>query len=225
MKKTKKTIKKKQQENPFSLRKHLEDRGITQTDVAKMLGVSQQYVYAIFSGRQKIGAKTAQKLCDAYGVPVEDAIRNSVSPTLQKAPEVSETNEISAKETQTSDLQDIMLEYHVSPKAQTILSLHVKIDLLLAEKEEMQKELRSLYMQIGKLEAKRKTKASQKAPKASPEDKENTAIKEPKEKTKKPGKAAQKSNKKTTEKAKKESPKKGRKSPITKKKTKNAKTM
>ena len=89
----------------------------------------------------------------------------------------------------------------------------------------MQKELRSLYMQIGKLEAKRKTKASQKAPKASPEDKENTAIKEPREKTKKPEKAVQTSNKKTTEKAKKESPKKGRKSPITKKKTKNAKTM
>jgi transcriptional regulator with XRE-family HTH domain len=219
MKKTKKTTKKEQPENPFSLRKHLEDRGITQTDVAKVLGVSQQYVYAIFSGRQKIGARTAQKLCDAYGVPVEDAIRNSVSPILHQALAAAE---ISANESQTSDIDELMLEHNVSPKAQTILSLHVKINLLLAEKEEMQKELKSLYMQIGKLAAKSKAKTAKKSAKTSAETKEKATIKEPKEKAK--NKTATKHKKKTVVKAKKETLKKGRKSPVSQKKT-NAKTM
>ena len=44
------------------------NKGLSQTDVADMLGTSPQYICAIFSGRKSIGKKQAVKLEELFGL-------------------------------------------------------------------------------------------------------------------------------------------------------------
>lgn len=44
------------------------NKGLSQTDVANMLGTSPQYVCAIFSGRKSIGKKQAVKFEELFGL-------------------------------------------------------------------------------------------------------------------------------------------------------------
>lgn len=44
------------------------DKGLSQTDVAKMLGTSPQYISAIFSGRKNVGKKQAVKFEELFGL-------------------------------------------------------------------------------------------------------------------------------------------------------------
>ena len=44
------------------------NKGLSQTDVANMLGTSPQYVCAIFSGRKSIGKKQAVRLEELFGL-------------------------------------------------------------------------------------------------------------------------------------------------------------
>ena len=44
------------------------NKGLSQTDVANMLGTSPQYISAIFSGRKNVGKKQAAKLEQLFGL-------------------------------------------------------------------------------------------------------------------------------------------------------------
>lgn len=44
------------------------NKGLSQTDVANMLGTSPQYICAIFSGRKSIGKKQAVKFEELFGL-------------------------------------------------------------------------------------------------------------------------------------------------------------
>lgn len=44
------------------------NKGLSQTDVANMLGTSPQYICAIFSGRKSIGKKQAVRLEELFGL-------------------------------------------------------------------------------------------------------------------------------------------------------------
>lgn len=44
------------------------DKGLSQTDVANMLGTSPQYISAIFSGRKNVGKKQAVKFEELFGL-------------------------------------------------------------------------------------------------------------------------------------------------------------
>lgn len=44
------------------------NKGLSQTDVAKMLGTSPQYISAIFSGRKNVGKKQAVKFEELFGL-------------------------------------------------------------------------------------------------------------------------------------------------------------
>lgn len=46
------------------------DKGLSQTDVAKMMGTSPQYISAIFSGRRHVGKAQAEKLENLFGLSV-----------------------------------------------------------------------------------------------------------------------------------------------------------
>ena len=49
----------------------LSSEGITQKDVAEKLGVSEQFVNALFNGRREFGKKTGQPILDAVGLTFE----------------------------------------------------------------------------------------------------------------------------------------------------------
>ena len=44
------------------------NKGLSQTDVANMLGTSPQYINAIFSGRKNVGKKQAVKFEELFGL-------------------------------------------------------------------------------------------------------------------------------------------------------------
>ena len=44
------------------------NKGLSQTDVANMLGTSPQYISAIFSGRKNVGKKQAVKFEELFGL-------------------------------------------------------------------------------------------------------------------------------------------------------------
>ena len=44
------------------------NKGLSQTDVANMLGTSPQYISAIFSGRKNVGKKQAVKFEEIFGL-------------------------------------------------------------------------------------------------------------------------------------------------------------
>ena len=44
------------------------DKGLSQTDVAKMLGTTPQYISALFSGRKNVGKKQAVKFEELFGL-------------------------------------------------------------------------------------------------------------------------------------------------------------
>lgn len=44
------------------------EKGITQDDIARKLGVSQSYVSALLTGRKSFGKKQAQRFSEAYGL-------------------------------------------------------------------------------------------------------------------------------------------------------------
>lgn len=50
------------------LRYFFNDRGITQTEIASMMGVPPSYVNAILAGRKKVGKKTADKMSNLFGL-------------------------------------------------------------------------------------------------------------------------------------------------------------
>lgn len=44
------------------------DKGLSQTDVANMLGTTPQYISALFSGRKNVGKKQAVKFEELFGL-------------------------------------------------------------------------------------------------------------------------------------------------------------
>lgn len=54
--------------NMEKLSKYFDGQGITQKEIAKRLGVTPQYVNALFSGRTKIGKRTAERLANYFNL-------------------------------------------------------------------------------------------------------------------------------------------------------------
>lgn len=57
--------------------KALQEKGITQKDLIKDLGVSQPYASALMNGKRVIGKKTAEKLSELYGLDYASLILDS----------------------------------------------------------------------------------------------------------------------------------------------------
>jgi transcriptional regulator with XRE-family HTH domain len=68
----------------ISLKEYFFKKGIQQIDIAKSIGVTNQYVYAILNEKQKIGASTAKKINVAYGIPVEEILSNKINNNTPK---------------------------------------------------------------------------------------------------------------------------------------------
>src|SRR3546814_3891131 len=83
------------------IREELEAREWSQRDLAYILGVSEQAVNVIVSGKRGISSEMAKALADAFGVSV-DYFAN-----LQKAYDISRARE-PRSEAQTSELQSLM---------------------------------------------------------------------------------------------------------------------
>ncbi|MCD4750345.1 MAG: helix-turn-helix domain-containing protein [Thermoanaerobaculales bacterium] len=56
------------------------DRGLTQTQLGEMIGVSQQQVVSFEKGRRKVPVSALPKLSKALGVPVEELIGTESKP-------------------------------------------------------------------------------------------------------------------------------------------------
>ncbi|MCX6276185.1 MAG: helix-turn-helix transcriptional regulator, partial [Bacteroidetes bacterium] len=68
----------------ITLKEYFIEKGIQQIDIAKSIGVTNQYVYAILNEKQKIGASTAKKINAAYGIPVEEILSNKINNNTPK---------------------------------------------------------------------------------------------------------------------------------------------
>ena len=56
------------------LKEIMAERGLTQTAIAKMSGVSQSSISLYLSGERGLSLRTAVKISQALGVPLEDLL-------------------------------------------------------------------------------------------------------------------------------------------------------
>lgn len=52
------------------LKEHFDSVGITQKEIAELIGVSSQYINAVFNDRKPLGKKNAEKLANLFGLSI-----------------------------------------------------------------------------------------------------------------------------------------------------------
>lgn len=52
------------------LKEHFDSVGITQKEIAELIGVSSQYINAVFNDRKTLGKKNAEKLANLFGLSI-----------------------------------------------------------------------------------------------------------------------------------------------------------
>ena len=61
---------------PFkSLKEYMKKKNLSRKELAKKLGITEQYLSFIFSGKRTFGKKTALRISKITGIPLEKLIK------------------------------------------------------------------------------------------------------------------------------------------------------
>jgi transcriptional regulator with XRE-family HTH domain len=67
-----------------------EKAGLSQSELARMAGLSQNYISEIEGEKRKCPIETLQKICDALGITISDFFKDEIEPIAEIPPELAD---------------------------------------------------------------------------------------------------------------------------------------